>query len=192
VCYDYNIEQADGTLDWQCPEANLIYADGMSHNERGETGTVSATEPYDQGIVFLSQSRPEPYFNYNYIENVDTASESNVWQSTSYADAGSETTCGCKVCPNVTCNLALTGPRAGALEADTQVDNLAYKPSLEACVGGSGNCLSMNGDACCVGTFSYAYSTAACESTCNNYWSAISVERPLSDLWETVQEPLPK
>jgi hypothetical protein len=179
-------------LDWYCPDENIFYAQGMSHNVRGENGEASATEPYDQGIVFMNQSRPGPYFQYNYIENVITGDASNTWQSASFADAGSATSCGCNVCPNVTCDLARTGPRTGALEADPMVDNLAYKPSLESCMGGSGNCLTMNGDTCCVGTFSYAYSTLACESTCSNYWSAISVERPLSDLWDTVQEPLPK
>lgn len=97
----------------------------------------------------------------------------------------------------MTCNLSRTGPRTGALAVDNKnVGNLAYNPTLEACGGASGSCLSINGDLCCIGTMSYEYQPAtgqsACINTCSNYWSSISSARPLEDLWAEVQVDLPK
>jgi hypothetical protein len=44
-----------------------------------------------------------------------------------------------------------------------------------------------------LGTFSYWYEPeSACSSDCNNWWSSISAERPLSDLWSEIQITLPK
>jgi hypothetical protein len=98
----------------------------------------------------------------------------------------------------MTCNIAKAGPRTGALKPDTgagRAGNKAYNPSLEACLGNSGSCMSMNGDSCCVGTGSYIFGTPSgagpCDENCETYWSGISSKRPLSDLWSEVQAELP-
>lgn len=143
----------------------------------------------------METSRPEPYFKYQYIENVGVTSTTNSWESRSYIGSGSVAakSCGCQVCTGMTCNLSKAGPRTGGLAPDgQQPPNLAYSPSLEACQGASGNCLSVNGEACCFGTDSYEYpAEEACTSTCKNYWSAITVLKPLTALWSDVQVPLP-
>lgn len=200
-CYDYNPQQADGTINFEaCPEENTIYSVGMSKNNREKEGATfeAPARPYDQGIVFMDTARDGPFFQYNYIENVVTDSEDNAWQSMSYSGrggtSGSSNFCGCEVCPGKTCNLARAGPYNGALTPDGGNEgNMAYNAPLEVCVSGNGNCLSMNGDSCCVGTYSYEYNPPEpCASVCASYWSGISAERPLSDLWSEVQESLPK
>lgn len=181
---------------------------GVSFNDRLTDGWTEgeATAPYDQGIVFMDdgpdgQPRPGPYFQYNYIENVNPASMTNSWQVLSYSSIGSNSTqqpaCGCRVCPGKPCNLAKAGPRTGALAEDDppRKGNMAYNPSLESCIGGSGSCLSMNGDSCCVGTSSYEFKPPAgqpCVENCKNFYSGISSKKPLSDLWAEVQTDLPK
>lgn len=146
----------------------------------------------------MDQPRPGPYAQYNYIDNVNTASTANTWQTLSYVGPGSKTAnaegCGCSACPGMTCNLAKAGARTGALSPDTQYPgNMAYNPLLESCQGASGSCLSMNGDSCCVGTSSYEYkpTAGACSELCTNYWSGISKDRPLSALWSNIQVELP-
>jgi hypothetical protein len=148
----------------------------------------------------MELDRPEPYFKYNYIENIDPASTTNTWQVKSFSGLGSNTTgaesCGCRACPSMTCNLAEAGVRTGALAADTgtRAGNMAYNPSLEACLGGSGSCLSLNGDACCIGTSSYEYrpTNGPCSESCRNFWSSITSKKPLSALWSEMQNDLPK
>lgn len=202
ACYDYNPQQGDGsTLDWEgCPDENLFYAVGMSYNNRIAAGGSfqPAKRPYDQGIVFTDQPRDGPYFQYNYIENVETAKATNKWQATSYANAGDASAqppqCGCAACPGMTCNLARSGPNTGSLKPDPNAQgNMAYSPSLEAC-GAGGACLTMNGDACCIGTSSYSYAqgTSACSGNCENYYSGISKDRPLENLWKAIAVELPK
>lgn len=196
-CYDYNPQQPDGTLNWECGQENQVFAFGMSRNNRDGTTVFPATaKPYDQGIVFMEQERPGPYFKYNYIENINTASPSNSWQAMSFASEGRTTgvqSCGCVACPDKTCNLARAGPATGALTPDSQYPgNGAINPKLEVCDSGSGNCMSVNGDSCCVGVYSYGYvPQTACQSNCESYWSGISSQRPLSALWTTVQQFLP-
>lgn len=97
----------------------------------------------------------------------------------------------------MTCNLATSGPRTGALEPSSGANagNMAYKPILEVCdVPARGTCLNMNGDECCIGTHSYEnVVTNACSGgNCGNWWSGISAERPLSDLWQSIQIALPQ
>lgn len=197
ACYNYAPQGADGTLRWRCPTANQFWAAGASIQNRTIPGWAGspAAKPYDQGIVFLETPRPAPYFQYNYIENVATTVSTNSWQSLSYVGPGSTANraCGCQACPTMTCNLSKSGARMGPLEPDNQQPpNFAYNPSLEACQGASGNCLSMNGDACCIATDSYEYlAETACTSTCENFWSAITAERPLTNLWNEIQIELP-
>ena len=76
---------------------------------------------------------------------------------------------------------------------DRSPNNMAYNPTLEACGGSSGNCLTVNGDTCCLGVMSYEYQSRGgpCESSCSNYWSGISSAKPLSDLWSDIQYSLP-
>lgn len=174
---------------------------GVSYNDRLSMGWPAdnlAAAPYDQGIVFMDDPRDPPFYQYNYIENVNPTAATNTWQAQSYSSLGSTTagaeTCGCRSCPSMTCNLATAGPRTGALAPDGNfAGNGAYNPGLEACQGFQGSCLSMNGDACCVGTGSYEYRSTggACTESCKNYWSGISKTMPLSDLWEAPQVDLP-
>jgi hypothetical protein len=197
-CYDWNPQQADGTLNWECADENQIFAFGMSRNDReSDLAVPNTAKPYDQGIVFMEDTRSGPYFKYNYIENINTASPSNTWQALSFASegnaAGSLPSCGCVACPDKTCNLAIAGPATGALTTDSQYPgNMAFNPQLEVCDSGSGNCMSVNGDACCVGVYSYGYvPQTACQSNCESYWSGISSKRPLSALWTDVKQFLP-
>jgi hypothetical protein len=196
ACYSYT-PQKDGKLTWLCvdgPDRELSI--GISSNTRPVTNP-SQVAPYDQGIVFFQDPRPGPYAKYNYIENVNTASPANTWQTLSFIGPGSTTTgaenCGCTACPSMTCNLAKAGPRTGALTPDTNYPtNMAYNPLLETCQSSAGTCLSMNGDACCVATSSYDYKpAAACSESCRNFFSGISKDRPLSALWSTIQKDLP-
>ena len=194
ACFNYNPQGTDGTTSFVC--ANPVPSVGVSWNTRPVTNP-SQVAPYDQGIVFFEQERPGPYFKYNYIENVNTASTTNSWQVQSYIGPGSTATnsenCGCRACPSMTCNLAKTGPRTGALTTDVQYpNNMAYNPLLETCAGATGSCLSMNGDACCVGTGSYEYrAVPACSEMCKNYWSGISKDRPLSAIWGSIMKDMP-
>lgn len=196
ACYNYSPQQPDGTLKWVCPTPQRTV--GVSYNIR--TGPNVATTPYDQGIVFMDQVRPGPYFQYNYMENINPASSTNSWQVQGYIGPGSTTlkseSCGCRACPSMTCNLAKAGPRTGALASDPSVPgNLAYNPLLESCQGGSGSCLSINGEACCVGVSSYEYrpseGTSPCVDLCRNFWSGISKDKPLSALWGSIMKDLP-
>jgi hypothetical protein len=201
-CYDHDpADQPGGLPDFEgCPDENIIYTVGYSANSRagGSANLPAAARPFDQAIVFMDTARPGPFFQYNYIENVNTASTSNSWQAMSYAGRGGTVGearfCGCEVCPDTTCNLARTGPWTGALQVDpARPDNKAFNAKLEVCVSGNGNCLSMNGDACCVAVYSYEYNPATpCTSSCTSYWSGISSARPLSALWDQVQVQLPK
>jgi hypothetical protein len=63
ACYDY-APQANGKVNFICPDPVPVL--GVSYNDRGDpelgfTGT-NLTDPYDQGIMFMTDSRPEPYF----------------------------------------------------------------------------------------------------------------------------------
>jgi hypothetical protein len=197
ACYSYT-PQKDSTLKWLCDDGpNRVESIGVSINTRPVTNPPQVA-PYDQGIVFFQDERPGPYFKYNYIENVNTASTANNWQTQSFIGPGSTTsqTCGCTACPSMTCNLAKAGPRTGALAPDTNYPtNMAYNPLLETCQSSAGTCLSVNGDACCVATSSYDYRPAtgqsACSESCRNFFSGISKDRPLSALWSTIQKDLP-
>lgn len=196
ACYGYNPQQANGTLSWVCPKSFRIEALGVSFNDREPPGNkdLGAANMYDQGIIFLNDPRPGPFFKYNYIENINTASATNSWVSRSYVSGGSQGgSCGCNVCAGMSCNLSKAGPYTGPLTPDQyNVGNMAYKPNLEACGGSSGNCLDLNGDGCCVGTDSYEFTPkTACENTCENYWSSITSKRPLEALWNEVQIDLP-
>jgi hypothetical protein len=201
VCYDYNPQPTPGgAVQWTC--SSPVEATGVSwHRDRGEDNRVDV--PFDQAIIFTAQARPGPYFQYNYIENINTASTSNTWLTRGFSWAGVNTAtdpidnrCGCKVC-DVPCNLAVSGPRVGALTEDEEAFDpaLAFNPGLEACGGSSGACMSVNGNTCCVGTQSYERipedNPDTCTSLCSNFWSGISVDLPLSDLWSEVQVPLP-
>lgn len=201
ACYNYNPQTPDGKFNFTCPEA--VPALAVSYNDRLSLGwnKDKAAAPYDQGIVFLDEPRDPPYAKYNYIENVQTDSPSNNWQAASYSALGSTTagaeTCGCRACPDkVTCNLANAGPSTGALVPETGnfAGNMAYNPGLSACQGFQGSCLGLNGDECCVGTGSYEYRSGAggaCTENCKNYWSGISKDMPLSELWKEFQVDLP-
>lgn len=206
ACYDWNIQLPNGTISLKCNTA--INSLGVSYHDRladGWSGDPEAA-PFDQGLVWMDdgpdgQPRPGPYYQYNYIENINPASTTNTWQVNSYSSVGSNSTdvpaCGCRSCPNtVTCNLAKTGPRTGALEGDAaRPGNLAYNPFLENCLGGSGSCMSLNGEACCIGTSSYEYKPPAgqpCVENCRNYWSSISSTKPLSELWDEPDIDMPQ
>jgi hypothetical protein len=140
---------------------------------------------------------------YNYIENIPTAynSSANTFQSLSYSGDGNNATksCGCYACSNVPCNVARSGPAPGPLVPDPRLNSTsapaAVNANLEACAGSSGNCMTINGQSCCIAVDSYEYlpndSGTACSSTCSNYWSVISVNKPLSNLWGTVRQKLP-
>lgn len=139
---------------------------------------------------------------YNYIENIPNAftSTANTFQSLSYSGDGdassSPPSCGCEACSSMPCGLAQSGPANGPLTTDSaQTGNGAVNAQLEACLGSSGNCMSINGQACCMAVDSYEYSastTDACASGCSNYWSSISAARPLSILWQRIQYSLPQ
>jgi hypothetical protein len=136
---------------------------------------------------------------YNYIENIPTAynSSANTFQSLSYSGDGNAASnaCGCVACPNITCNVARSGPAPGPLVPDPRNNSTppAVNANLEACSGSSGNCMTINGQSCCIAVDSYEYkaTTDACASTCSNYWSVISVKKPLVNLWGTVMQKLP-
>jgi uncharacterized protein YgiB involved in biofilm formation len=67
-------------------------------------------------------------------------------------------------------------------------------PGMETCNGGSGACLAVNDDACCVGVLSYGGEDAA--DACNvaqcstSAWSPVSASFPLSQLWDAIDFPL--
>lgn len=86
----------------------------------------------DQGIIFLPDARPPPFYLYNYIENIDT-SVTQTWMGRSFTGKGTpgrvpDGKCGCGVCANTPCNLATSGPISQAV---TVLDNGAFNPGLE-------------------------------------------------------------
>lgn len=145
-----------------------------------------------------------PLSQYNYVENVPSVytSTSNTFQTLSYSGDGTNGTaaspggCGCAVCPNMPCGLARSGPAPGPLKPDERAPtNGAVNPNLEACGGSSGNCMTLNGLSCCVAVDSYEYrakSDDSCANVCANYWSTISVQKPLAVLWANVTWTLPR
>lgn len=202
MCFNWNPTQAGG-IEWLCPTNQIYEAKGASW-QTGHTASDRPDNPYDQAILFFAKSRSGPFFQYNYMENFDTTSSFNTWLTRGFSWEGTNSStdpilnrCGCIVCPATTCNLAMSGPTIGGItsDPDAPVPNTAYNPQLEACGGSSGACMSVNGDACCVGTQTYeripADNANTCSSLCSNYWSAISSAKPLSQLWSTIQYKLP-
>jgi hypothetical protein len=141
---------------------------------------------------------------YNYIENFPSAfnSTANNFQSLAYSGDGSTGTaqvpggCGCSVCPSMPCGLGRSGPASGPLTRDPrQPNNGAVNVQLEACGGSSGNCMTIGGRSCCMAVDSYEYRAASansCANVCQNYWSTISSQKPLANLWATVRQTLPR
>jgi hypothetical protein len=146
-----------------------------------------------------------PRLQYNYVENFPTIfnSTANTFESLSYSGDGFNSTdtsagaCGCVACPSMPCGLGRSGPSRGPIQDDPRAPgNLAVNPDLEKCGGGSGNCLTINGQTCCFATDSYEYRPSppqsACTSICENYWSSISRKQPLARLWSNISVPLPQ
>lgn len=155
---------------------------------------------YHDPVLLLSTPCLLP-LQYNYLENFPGAynDAANSYQSLSYSGDGDAATrgCGCQVCPDRPCGLGRSGPAPGPLKTDTRAPpgSQMVSAGLEACAGSSGNCMTINGRDCCMAVNSYQYSATdagdACTARCDNWWSAISVARPLTALWGTVQQTLP-
>lgn len=146
------------------------------------------------------------FVQYNYAENLPSplTNASSTYQSMSYtwdgfaASGSTPGGCGCTQCPSMPCSLGRSGPTPGPLQLDARnTTNGAVNANLEACYGGDGACMTINGESCCIGVFSYQYvsnnaSVPVCTSFCSNYWSTISVTKPLADLWSNVSWRLPR
>jgi len=135
---------------------------------------------------------------YNYVENFPTTANASFWALSYSGDGVAEgRRCGCSVCPNMPCGLGRSGPAPGPLRTDPrQPNNGAVGASLEGCAGSSGNCMTVNGQSCCLGTFSYERvdrTAPVCTSACDlNFWSSISAAAPLTALWTNVTVRLPQ
>lgn len=193
LCYGFDRKPGASR---ECGSAG-VEALGVSWNSYLETGS-----PHDQAIVFTASTRPGPYFQYQYQENLaDLAnSSSSTFESLAYSGDGTPAgkkhpRCGCQACPSVPCGLAQTGPAAGPLRTDPKHPrNGAVSAGLESCGGSSGSCMTVNGQTCCIAVDSYSRSSGAdpCTSLCASYWSSISAAKPLSALWSKVHYPLPR
>jgi hypothetical protein len=69
----------------------------------------------------------------------------------------------------------------------------AIRMPLTSFPGNSGSCAIHAPDGCCIAVSSFELNTinGTCGTNCNNYWSPIMSERPLSDLWFYRMKVLP-
>lgn len=61
ACYD-SAPQTGGKLNFTCEDPIPVL--GVSYNDRADDGFTGTnlTDPYDQGIMFMTDARPGPYY----------------------------------------------------------------------------------------------------------------------------------
>ncbi|WIA30227.1 hypothetical protein OEZ86_000318 [Tetradesmus obliquus] len=182
VCYNY--DNTDGVSDEKRCDARpgmTLEANGVSWHNRDLA--VNPAQNYDQAIIFLAQPKALPsYYQYNYLDNYDPATSADI-ENWSYIGKD------CKTC-DIRCELSHIGPARFPGGTLGKGPNKVHMP-LTSLQGNSGSCALYAPDQCCIAVSHVTTAAVTCSNTCDNYWSPIMAEKPLSDLWAKRMMVLP-